>query len=152
MFKNFLRISFFIFFLNYTLFCYAKCQDMGLTDFEKSIKTLPKVKLVFFSTWCIDCKEKLEKIKEYKNNKENVILINTFSTKSNPDDVLKAFDLSDFTCVIDSSHKIRERFAVEKVPKILEFSPTAEDAEINSQTKSADILASGKVSSVLKKP
>ncbi|WP_130609152.1 TlpA family protein disulfide reductase [Fluviispira sanaruensis] len=124
MFKYFLRIAFFIIFLNYTLFCYAKCKEMELPDFEKSLKKLEKVKLVFFSTWCLDCKEKLEKIKEFKSNKDNVILINTFTTKSNPDDVLKAFDLSDFTCVIDSSHKIRKRFSVDKVPKILDYSST----------------------------
>ena len=72
-----LKILIVILFLN-SSFTYALCENVNLDNFIKSIQGKKNIQLIFFSSWCSDCKVELLKIKNDLN--ENYILINTFDS------------------------------------------------------------------------
>ncbi|KAB8033301.1 TlpA family protein disulfide reductase [Fluviispira multicolorata] len=119
MLKKIIHLLFILFFLKYSVLAYAKCIVGDDKDIAHLVEKKAKVKLVFFSTWCADCKDELEKIKKEKSTKEQVILINIFDPEKKADNVLKKFSLESYSCFIDTSKKIREKYKVTTVPKVI---------------------------------
>jgi thiol-disulfide isomerase/thioredoxin len=102
-----------ILFLNSSL-SYALCEPVDLNHFMKNIEGKKNIQLVFFSSWCSDCKEELLKIKDDLN--ENYILINTFDSLGKGDISLKSLKI-DHKCIFDKDRLLAKKYKVKSVPK-----------------------------------
>lgn len=106
---------------------YALCQNTSSKEFDKFIKSEKQpLRVIFFSTWCSDCKDELLKLKEEKlfnaHPNEKEILVNTFDTKGNADRVLKNLGIEKF-CFYDNKNEIAKEYKVQTVPVSLNIRP-----------------------------
>ncbi len=100
--------------LFYSINTFAVCKDNEADEFQKFIDSQgPSPTLIFFSTWCSDCKKELEKIQ--KEKMKNYILINSFDKKGNGDKILKKMELN-YPCFFDTENKIAKKYNVKNVP------------------------------------
>ncbi|KAB8040510.1 hypothetical protein GCL60_00925 [Silvanigrella paludirubra] len=93
---------------------YALCEVVDLDSFIKSVHGKKNIQLIFFSSWCSDCKEELLKIKNDLN--ENYILINTFDSVGKGDIALKSLKIN-HKCIFDKDRLIAKKYNVKSVPK-----------------------------------
>jgi len=94
-----------------------RCVSMTLEEFKVFVKdTHRPVSLVFFSTWCADCKPHLQGLKG-ASEASNVILIHTFRVSHDEEAVLKYLGVSPrIPCINDDSRNIAKSYAVQTVP------------------------------------
>ena len=96
---------------------FAECKEFQEKDFDLLLKKESKVELIFFSSWCSDCKDDLLKMeKEQKKLKNKVVIINTFDRIESANKALKALKV-DFDCYFDKSRVLTNKYKIKSVPK-----------------------------------
>ena len=95
---------------------FADCVEFNEEKFELFLKSKNKVELIFFSSWCSDCKEDLLKIKEnQKNLKDKVIIINTFDRLEKGNQALKKLEIK-LDCYFDKDRVLTKKYNIKAVP------------------------------------
>ncbi len=115
--KTLYKILFLSFFI-YSDPILASCQTISGKAFEKLILKKSPVTLVFFSSWCSDCKDELLDLKKKKRRKEKYILINTFDSPGKGEKVLKNLEI-DYLCIYDKKRELAKKYRIDSVPKSL---------------------------------
>lgn len=92
----------------------ALCEEISLNDFDKYISANKISHLIFFSSWCSDCKKELLDNKDKLNDK--YILINTFDSIGKGDIALNSLGIN-HSCFYDKSRVIAKKYNVKFVPK-----------------------------------
>ena len=106
-------LSFSLFF--YTVPILAVCESFSKEDFDKLIKKEAPVTLVFFSSWCSDCKDELLEIKKKKQDKINYILVNTFDSPGKGEKALNSLGINYF-CIYDKDRMLAKKYKIDSVP------------------------------------
>nr|BFD31962.1 hypothetical protein GTC16762_15800 [Pigmentibacter ruber] len=95
---------------------FAKCMEFNEEKFEHYLKSKSKIELIFFSSWCSDCKEDLLKIrKNQKNLKDKVVIINTFDRLEKANTALKALEI-ELDCYFDRDRVLTKKYNIKAVP------------------------------------
>lgn len=100
----------------YSFPVFALCDIISSVDFEKLIHKKSPVTLIFFSSWCSDCKDELLEFKKKKQMKENYILVNTFDSPGKGEKTLKSLEINDL-CIYDKKNELAKKFHVDSIPK-----------------------------------
>lgn len=111
---NILFLSFFI----YSDPILAECQTISSKAFEKLIHKKSPVFLVFFSSWCSDCKDELLGLKKKERMEKNYILVNTFDSPGKGEKVLKNLGIN-YLCIYDKNRELAKKYRIDFVPKSL---------------------------------
>lgn len=71
--------------------------------------------LVFFSTWCSDCKDEILKLNKENMANKKYLLINTFDSLGRGEESLRKMGVN-IPCFYDSDNSISEKYHVSFVP------------------------------------
>ncbi|WGL60115.1 redoxin domain-containing protein [Pigmentibacter sp. JX0631] len=94
----------------------AQCKEFEEKNFDFLLNSESKIELIFFSSWCSDCKDDLLKLsKEQKILKNKIVIINTFDRIENANKALKALNV-DFDCYFDKNRVLTKKYNIKTVP------------------------------------
>ncbi len=94
----------------------ADCKKVDDIEFNAILQNNKPLELVFFSSWCGDCKEHLEELAKTQNTiNKKVIIINTFDTIENGNKVLKKLKIN-LPCYFDKDRVIAKKYNIKSVP------------------------------------
>ncbi len=94
----------------------AECKKVEDTEFNSMLQHNKPLELVFFSSWCGDCKDHLENLAKLQNKiKSKIIIINTFDRIENGNKALKELKI-ELPCYFDKDKVIANKFNVKSVP------------------------------------
>lgn len=112
---KFIICFYFSLFLNFNA-VFAECKKINEAEFNSLLQEKKPIELIFFSSWCSDCKDDLIKLADSTNIlKNNIIIINTFDRPEKGYLALKVLNI-DYPCYFDNDKKLTKKYNIKSVP------------------------------------
>jgi thiol-disulfide isomerase/thioredoxin len=95
---------------------YPLCPPTNIYDFKTFLAKNPTIEnILFFSTWCADCKDELIKLKDKIDADKKYILVNEFDAKGRAEKSLQNLNIN-LPCFYDEDKSIALEYQVKYVP------------------------------------
>ena len=99
--------------LNIALFASPHCPSADVKALDHAVKKYTPKKIIFFASWCKNCKEHLT-----KENLSSSIFVAAFDEKDRAEKVMNAFfkDTDHVVCLWDADQTIVKKYKVKGLP------------------------------------
>jgi hypothetical protein len=98
------------------VFAQNTCTVNDGKNFQTYLSLHPEIKhIIFFSTWCSDCKEKLLELKKKEELSKEYLLVNSFDQKGHGEKALEYLKIS-LPCFYDPNNLIAKEYNIFVVP------------------------------------
>ena len=131
---------FFILLVHNILFA-SVCPIGTKKDIQEIMNKQEIEKILFFSSWCFDCKKELSSLKNLSlEEQKKILIVHTFIRNDTTDKILSYFEVpSSILCYRDIHDEIRHFLNVKYVPFV--FYPKRESVKIFFKTDKIELIS-----------